>query len=623
MPFEASVLTLQAQVNRLGQSQNSVFGRRSVQVSDAAALVATADNSAATGVYQLQVNSLAQAHQVASQAFSDADAEITQGTLTVQVGDAPAETITIDAGSNTLQGLADAINTSGAGVNATLVQDASGGSGSVRLLLSAEATGASNAISITNNLAADSGSAVQPTFDTANPVQAAANASITLGSGPGAITVESETNRVDGLIAGVTLDLTQADPVKPITLSVTQNTEDSVSAVRDFVDSFNGVMKFIDDLTRFNAETNDAGILLGNRNATAIQDEIRNAVLDVVPGVNTAANRLTAIGISVNDAGQLTLNETKLRDTLTGRTEGVSADDVRRLFALDAISTNSGVEFLLGSKKTQASSTPYEVDITQAATQASVTADNPLGATTVITVANDTLQVTIDGAVAELTLPPDTYTQQKLADQLEASLNAHPDLAGRSLSVGLQGGQLVITSDGYGNSSVVSIEGGTALADLGFTIGQSDSGTDVTGTFLVNGQPESANGRGRLLTGDTINEFTADLQLRVTLGPSQVVPGTDAQVTVTRGIAARLDQVLTDLTAEATGRLSFIDDGFDEQLASLQQSLDRQNALFEIQQQSLVEQFVALESAIGELQTTSSFLANQLQGLQGLRTSLG
>ncbi|MEZ6053018.1 MAG: flagellar filament capping protein FliD [Planctomycetaceae bacterium] len=106
------------------------------------------------------------------------------------------------------------------------------------------------------------------------------------------------------------------------------------------------------------------------------------------------------------------------------------------------------------------------------------------------------------------------------------------------------------------------------------------------------------------------------MQLRISLTAADVVSGPEADITVTRGVAARLDQVLNDFLDPVTGRLKTINDGFDETINSIQFSIDRQTAVFELQRESLVQQFVALESAISELNTTSSFLTSQLAGLK-------
>ena len=195
-------------------------------------------------------------------------------------------------------------------------------------------------------------------------------------------------------------------------------------------------------------------------------------------------------------------------------------------------------------------------------------------------------------------------------------INGASALNGRTVNVGLSSGALTITSNEYGTSSTVNVIDGTAIADLGFTAGTEDTGRDVAGTFIVNGVTESATGRGQLLSGNADNENTADLQLRIKLSPSEIVSGSEADVTVTRGIAASLDSILDDLLDPVDGGLKTIDDGLDEQAKSFQDSLERQQTLFNLQQESLIREFVALESALAELNSTSDFLTTQLAGLQ-------
>ncbi len=615
--IQTQLQSLRSEAGRLASSLNSVFDARQVTVSDENAVLATASSKASVGVYQVRVNELARAHQVASQGFADADAAITQGTLTLQVGDASAVSLVIDSTNDTLQGLATAINDSDAGVSASIVQDGTSGGTPYRLLLTSKKTGATQAIGITNNLAASGNGATQISFDTDNPVQAAADASVTLGSGPGAITVFSETNSVKSLINGVTLTLRQADVDQDISIAVEPDTEPAVSAVQDFVDTFNELVKFIDTLSKFDTESGEGGILLGNRNVTSILNSVRSTFLEVVPGLEGNVNRLTAIGISVKDDGQLEFNETELTSILNGQDPDVNGDDLKRLFALDGKSTHASIRFISGSSRTQTSTTPYQLDITQAAEKASVTSTNTLAAEPItIDGTNNIFKLTIDGADSgDLTLTAGDYTSQQLADHLESIVNSASTFAGRNVSVNIEGGGLTITSNSYGSRSAVTIGSGTANSTLGFSGGETDSGQDVAGTFIVNGQTESATGRGQLLVGNNDNKHTADLQLRISLTAADVVAGHEAEVTVTRGVAARLDQVLNDFLEPVTGRLKTIHDGFDETIDSIQQSIDRQTAEFERQRKAIVQEFVSLETAISELNTTSSFLTAQLAGL--------
>lgn len=611
--IEARLLTLRSSSGQLARTADSVFNRKAVTSSDETLLTATASTSAAPGVYTLRVDSLAQAHQIASQSFESTQSEVTQGTLTLQLGSGSAVEITVDDQNNTVQGLADAINASEAEVTASIVNDGSG----FRILLSGTETGAENTINVTNNLGASAGNAVQPDF-TGDAVQDAADATLLLGSGAGAISVNSASNVVDDVIAGVTLQLNTANVSQTVTVQVSADSEPAVDAVTDFVDSFNGLMEFIDDQTQFVQESNLAGPLLGNRDVTVIQDRIRQAALEVVGGVSADANRLSTIGISINDAGRLSLNEGQLRDALEGRVEGVSQDDVRRLFTLGGDSTNAGIRFVLGSNRTNLDNQDVEVDITAAAERAEVTATNALAASTVITSANNTLDITIDAATATITLADGTYTQQELADEIAAAINSNADLPGREVTVGLDAGQLTVRSETYGSTSQVTVTGGTAANDLGFDGTETDFGLDVIGSFIVNGETETAEGRGRLLVGDSENEITADLQVEVTLSNSQVVTGTDGVLTVTKGIAARLDDTLGTFLDPVTGRIATVNDQFDTQLEDIQTSIDRQNELFESRRQALLDEFVALESIVNQLQSTGSFLSAQLSTLPAI-----
>ncbi|MEX2288669.1 MAG: flagellar filament capping protein FliD [Planctomycetaceae bacterium] len=619
--IEARLLAFRNQSAVLGRIRDSVFAAQTATSSNEQVVAAAASDSAVPGTYTLRVHSLAQAHQIASQGLADPDSTVTQGTFVVQVGSGPTVTITIDDTNNTLQGLADAINNSGAGVAATIVNDGSTGGTPYRMLLASAKTGAANALTVTNNLAADSGNAVRPVFDLDQPVQAAADASLTFGSGSGAITVQSETNQVENLIQGVVLNLLGTDDTKDVILTVNRDTETAQKAITEFVASFNDLMEYIDDLVRFDAATGTASILLGNRSVISIQDDVRRAVSEVVPGASPAANRLSALGITLDSSGHLSINSSKLSNVLAGGVSGVTAASLRRLFALDGQSDNGNIQFVLGGIRTKASTTPYQVDISQAAERASLTATNALAASTVIDASNSELTITVDGRTsATLALAAGTYTREQLAAHLEAVINADAKPAGRSISVSLQNDQLQITSNSYGNSSVVTIGTGSALGALGFAGSESDTGQDVVGTFVVDGVDEPATGKGRLLVGNPSNANTADLQVRVTLAPSQVQAGVDANVTVTRGIASRLDQVLTSLLDPVTGRAKAVNDGFDETAQAVQAAIDRQNQIFQIRQEALLKQFAALESSVGELQSVGNLLATQLSAISNLRT---
>jgi flagellar hook-associated protein 2 len=614
---EAGLLSLRGSLGRLTRVQDNVFEARTATSSDDSLIAAAASSGATPGIYTLQVSSLARAHQIASQGLADADSEITEGTFGIQIGTGAVTNITVDTTNNTLQGLADSINSADAGISASIINDGSTGT-PYRLLLTSNQAGTNGAITISNSLAAASGNASKPAF-TDPDVQSATDASLVIGTGPGAITVNGTSNQIEDVIPGVTLDLLAADATKTVTLTVTEDVESAREAIDGFVGSFNAVLGTIDSQVRFDAETGQAGVLLGNRTIISIQDEVRNAVLQTVSGITGSTNRLSSIGITFDARGQLTVDTSRLDDVLNGRVDDVSLDDVRRLFSLSGESTKAGIEFLGGSTRTKDSASAVEVDISQAAERAVIAATSDLAASTVIDSSNNSFTVSIDSQTsAALTLADGTYTRQELADHLESAINGDSTLIGREVSVSLSGNALQITSLAYGTSSKVSSVSGTASSELGFVGTESDQGQDVVGKFIVNGVDEIAVGTGRLLIGDSENENTADLQVRVTLGSSQVQSGVDGNITVTRGLAAKLDLVLNSILDPGTGRVKTVNDSFEEQIQDIEETIARQNALVEQRQQSLIKEFIALETAISGFQSAGNFLATQLAGVSGL-----
>ena len=148
--LQAKLLALSTTTNRL--SQRTTFDSYSVNVSDDAYLSATANGRVATGSYDLQVQSVARNHQIASQGFADqSQAIIGTGSITIAVGSGSPRSITIDSSNNSLVGIARAINTARIGVTASVVNDGSA-SNPYRLILTSAKTGLSSKISFSASL---------------------------------------------------------------------------------------------------------------------------------------------------------------------------------------------------------------------------------------------------------------------------------------------------------------------------------------------------------------------------------------------------------------------------------------------------------------------------------------
>ena len=177
-----------------------------------------------------RVNSLAQAHKIASTGFASTNDAVGSGTLTFSFGsfdgatftanaDAPAKSVTILPGQNTLSGIRDAVNAAGIGVTATIVND--GSPSGNRLVFSSTATGAAMSLKVgvadddathtdtagLSRLAYDPAAAVGAGRNMEQKV-AAQNASLTIDG----IAISKASNTVTDAIEGVTLHLAKAEP---------------------------------------------------------------------------------------------------------------------------------------------------------------------------------------------------------------------------------------------------------------------------------------------------------------------------------------------------------------------------------------------------------------------------
>ena len=198
---------------------------------------------------------------------------------------------------------------------------------------------------------------------------------------------------------------------------------------------------------------------------------------------------------------------------------------------------------------------------------------------------------------------------------LQDLINKDENIAPSSVEVTVSGNQLVITSQQYGYESEVTILGGTALASLGFDGTETDRGKDVAGSFIVNGKTEPAVGRGQILTGLGDNEYTADLQLRVTLTASQVQSGVDGTVQVTSGVANELAKVLAELLDPVDGRLKRLNERFADEIDDIDEAIRQQEQRRDQERQALVLKFAALETTLSDLQNLNAMLAAQLQAV--------
>lgn len=291
------------------------FSPRAATSGDTKIFTATATGSAAVGNYSIEVVSLAQAHQLATDAYvGGSSAEIGTGTLSITFGGSTFE-VEIDEDHKTLAGIRDAINKApgNTGVQATLLNEANG----TRLVLTSSKTGAAHTIHIT---ATGEGPLLQMVNATSmSVVQAAQDAHIRIGT----FDHYSATNTIDKAIDGVSLTLL-AESEEPVSLKVTQDTSLLKQRINSFVNAFNSLHATFGKLRGYDAATKTAGPLLGDALVRSIEARISTDLVTPVSGISGAYTSLASIGITKQADGTLKLDETKLNEALTENASAVA-----------------------------------------------------------------------------------------------------------------------------------------------------------------------------------------------------------------------------------------------------------------------------------------------------------
>jgi len=633
--IKGAVSSFQSSLSKLKSA--SLFNSTDVNVSDASVLSAISTSIAQPGNYSVEVKSIAQSHTLASIALDDLEDVIGTGTLNFSFGttvydpgtefdpldltlpnpdddtytsftkntERSDESVVIDNTNNTITGIRDAINDADIGVNASIIDDGSG----FRLLITSELQGEDNSLEISvvdsdsDNVDAAGLSLLAFNSGATNveQTQAAQDAKITVNG----LTVTRENNNVTGAIPGVTLNINKLTDVgSPVQVTITsENVSEAKTNISNFVNSFNEMASTINGLTAFGGENGTNGVLLGDTTARNILQQTRRELGGLIDN-GGSFNSLSSIGITTSRDGTLSLDTDLLNSALVD-----DFDSVAQLFYANANPSDNEVLFQSSSDATQEGD--YQVSISSLATQGKFSADARSGPF-MIGATNDSFSFQIDGvSTGIISITQADYTSPaelvNLAQEIENRINAVSALqaAGINVAVEYTAGKFEISSSTYGEESTVKIV--SPNTDLGFVASAtSTAGTDVVGT--IGGQ--AATGSGQTLTG---SGAASGLVLEIT-GDST---GNRGSVTFSRGLASKLDSLFNQFQAK-DGQLSAKTESLADQIDSIAgERVDLLERVAEIEAR-FRRQFSSLDVLINQLNSTSTFLQQQLDALPGV-----
>ncbi len=345
-PIERQIETQQVKISAYGKLEGalSAFQTAAKALNDASlyqslstsvsgdAVQAAAGSDATIGQYDVTVNHLATAGTLASgrlEGIESLDQPLTDSEQTLTLSFANAENaeggtgvdvpITIAAGSS-LEGIRDAINAhEDAGVTASIVNDGAG----YRLALMSSETG--QEASITGIAFGDDPNSfftAGVTFSTAEGAGEIAQAGQDASLEVNGIPIVSASNKVEGAIQGVTLNLAEEGSS---TVKVEQNTRAVREAITGFVEAFNSLKDTIGELTAFNSESGAAGDLLGDSAVRSIESRLRSVLGGGVSAEEGGFAMLSEIGISLKLDGKLEIDEERLDEVIVNDQDALSA----------------------------------------------------------------------------------------------------------------------------------------------------------------------------------------------------------------------------------------------------------------------------------------------------------
>lgn len=281
-------------------------------------LTARATGSATPGSHQVVVHALATAQINASLGSADKDADTYgAGTLFVTV-DGVDHPVSFETGS--LQGIADAINAADFDVAADVIDTGRSGSDRYQLALRSKVAGADGAFTLTLD---SGGAALQDLVDeiNGNQLSAAANAHVNVNG----IDVYRPTNSIADAIAGVTLELTAADPATTVTVGVTTDAEATAKDVQAFVDAYNKVVDFVQAQNALGEDGQARNPLFGDSTLRSIRSTLRSIVGGAVDTGNPAASLLVQVGIRSDREGRLTFTQSEFEEALAADEAAVAS----------------------------------------------------------------------------------------------------------------------------------------------------------------------------------------------------------------------------------------------------------------------------------------------------------
>jgi flagellar hook-associated protein 2 len=270
--------------------------------------ITNSDTTAVAGSHTIVVTQLAQTASEVSDVIANAS-DTLSGSLTIN-----GKTLNIDSADNdtTLATLVTAINSGSYGVTASIITDSSGS----RLSLISNTSGAGGAITMSSSMQdTTSGSSIGFSVS-----QAGQDAKLTVDG----VQVSSASNSVSTVIPGITFQLLSTNSTSnPVQLQIVNDTSKAGSAITQFINDYNTVIKDLNSQEGNDASGNPEP-LFGNPTVATLQEQLQAAVTSIQSSGSITS--LAQLHITMSSDGTLSTDDdgNALNAALSSNFQGVA-----------------------------------------------------------------------------------------------------------------------------------------------------------------------------------------------------------------------------------------------------------------------------------------------------------
>ncbi|MDY5616885.1 MAG: flagellar filament capping protein FliD [Helicobacter sp.] len=139
-------------------------------------------------------------------------------------------------------------------------------------------------------------------------IQKAQDAKLTYNGIP----IERDTNSIDDIVSGLSLELTSVTETgKDVIVRIARDDEGIAEEMKAFVESYNEMYNKLQELTKYDEETEIAGVFNGNSEIRSITRQLNS----IINSTDANRNSLVKYGVYMNEDGTLTFKEDTFNTT--------------------------------------------------------------------------------------------------------------------------------------------------------------------------------------------------------------------------------------------------------------------------------------------------------------------